>query len=425
MRPSIILFGAFDRHNFGDLLFPHVAAAMLPDADLRFAGLATRDLRAYGGHSVLALTDIAATRAGRAAGTRGSTASGGSEESGLVAQPDVLIHAGGELLTCEAWEAAVMLQSADGLQSTLAYLESRPKERRDWVRSVVATDERAPYVASRARLTPSTRVIHLGVGGVALDTVAPAMRAEVNAKLAAADAVSVRDRVTQAHLAATGIGASLIPDPAVLVAELFGDRIRTRARGPGEPGRVVGAFAHGYLALQFCAGFGDDPTLDVIAAQLDRVAADTGLGVVFFRAGIAPWHDDLDIYRRTVARMRTRATRVFESPDLWDICAVIASSRGFCGSSLHGRIVATAFGLPRVSLSPLEDPSAPSKQAAFVQAWEHADMPGVAGVRALAHGMLRALATDPAPRLATAAHLAAEFREGFARTVPRADMRRP
>ena len=35
-----ILFGAFDRHNFGDLLFPYIAAALLPDTPVLFAGLA-------------------------------------------------------------------------------------------------------------------------------------------------------------------------------------------------------------------------------------------------------------------------------------------------------------------------------------------------------------------------------------------------
>ena len=35
-----ILFGAFDRHNFGDLLFPHVTARLLGRSVLLFAGLA-------------------------------------------------------------------------------------------------------------------------------------------------------------------------------------------------------------------------------------------------------------------------------------------------------------------------------------------------------------------------------------------------
>lgn len=44
-----LLFGAFDRHNFGDLLFAHIAATLLDGRPLLFAGLLARDLRAHGG----------------------------------------------------------------------------------------------------------------------------------------------------------------------------------------------------------------------------------------------------------------------------------------------------------------------------------------------------------------------------------------
>ena len=59
-RAPTILFGAFDRHNFGDLLFPHIAAALLPGVEPIFAGLAERDLRPFGGHRVRALAELAA-----------------------------------------------------------------------------------------------------------------------------------------------------------------------------------------------------------------------------------------------------------------------------------------------------------------------------------------------------------------------------
>jgi len=32
-----VLFGAFDRHNFGDLLFPHLLTALLPGQPFSFA----------------------------------------------------------------------------------------------------------------------------------------------------------------------------------------------------------------------------------------------------------------------------------------------------------------------------------------------------------------------------------------------------
>lgn len=39
MKPPLILFGAFDRHNLGDLLFPHIVAELLPERQPVFAGL--------------------------------------------------------------------------------------------------------------------------------------------------------------------------------------------------------------------------------------------------------------------------------------------------------------------------------------------------------------------------------------------------
>lgn len=354
MRPTVplILFGACDRHNFGDLLFPHVAAALLPDREIIVAGLAARDLTSYGGHRVAPLVELAGQCRDR---------------------PVEILHVGGEILTCDAWQAAVMLQTPAEAQAAIAHYEHQPALRRTWAEVQLGIADRAPYAVARARFPRATRVAYQSVGGVALGACDPALRAEVLAKLGEADYVSVRDRRTQALLAAAGIHAGLEPDPAEMVAELFGTEIGRH----GDAGEVAGlrrAFPQGYLAVQFSADFGDDATLAGIAAELDRIAAETGLGIVLFRAGAAPWHDDLEVYRRTVARMRTGAVRLFASLHLWDICALIATSRGYCGSSLHGRIVAMAFALPRVSLVHPDQSGCPTKQAAYVETWEPVGM---------------------------------------------------
>ena len=86
----MILFGAFDRHNLGDLLFPHIVSALLCEQQTLFAGLVQRDMREYGGHQVDALAELIPQLAG---------------------QPIKLIHVGGELLDCDLYQAAIMLQS--------------------------------------------------------------------------------------------------------------------------------------------------------------------------------------------------------------------------------------------------------------------------------------------------------------------------
>jgi len=386
-----ILFGAFDRHNFGDLLFPHIAAALLPGKNLIFVGLAERDLRGYGGYQVQALAQLAAKWGDRAVN---------------------IIHVGGEILTCDAWQAAVMLLPQEQAQDTIARLDSRPRERLEWAQELLGIPDMAPYALSRQLFPQATRIIYNGVGGIDLAQREPALRHEVLAKLKAADTVSVRDEITLAQLSAAGITASLVPDSAVMVAELFGARISHQAQ-QGATAAMRGAFPQGYIAVQFSADFGDDATLTEIAAQLERISISSGYGVVFFRAGAAPWHDDLACYQRIAARMRTSAVRIFTSLNLWDICALIAHSRAYCGSSLHGRIVAMAYALPRLNILHDDQSGQQSKTTAYAQTWECPGMPHATGIKNIVQGLGQALAADPLSLQACARQLSTRYRESL------------
>jgi len=386
-----ILFGAFDRHNFGDLLFPHIAAALLENDKLIFAGLAERDLRDYGGHKVHALAQLAATWGDHAAN---------------------IIHVGGEILTCDAWQAAVMLLPPEQAQDTIAGLDSRPQERREWAQNLIGIPDLAPYTLSRKLFPQAARVIYNGVGGVDLAQRDPALRSEVLDKLKSADEVCVRDALTLAQLSAAGITASLVPDPAVMVAELFGDRISHHAL-QGVTAEMLGAFPQGYIAVQFSADFGDDATLTAIAGQLDRIYISSSYGVVFFRAGAAPWHDDLTCYQRVVARMRTSAVKISSSLNLWDICALIAHSRAYCGSSLHGRIVAMAYALPRLNILREDQANQTTKTAAYAQTWELPGMPHTIGVEEIAQGLGQALAVNPISLQTCSSQLSTHYRKSL------------
>lgn len=399
MNTPTILLGAFDRHNFGDLLFPHLAAALLPGSRLIFAGLAERDLRPFGGHRTHALARLAVE---------------------LGNAPVRLIHVGGEILTCEAWHAALMLQSPAAVPALVARLDAHPAERLAWARSTLGLASLAPYVAGR-RLFPRAQLLHVGVGGANLALSPPALRAEVTEALREADAVGVRDRQTLGHLHAAGIPAHLMPDPAVLTAERFGPTIAAHA-ARGEVAAIARRFPGGYLAVQFSAEFGDDASLDTLAAQLNQAAAASACGLALFRAGSAPWHDDADCLQRLARRLPGARVQVFQSLQLWDICALIAASRGYCGSSLHGRIVATAFARPRLNLRPPQA-GEPGKIQAYTDTWEAPELPTSAPVDALAEPLHQALAADPASLHAMARELADRYRRSFAAHLPPSNRR--
>ncbi|MCK0506169.1 polysaccharide pyruvyl transferase family protein [Aromatoleum anaerobium] len=386
-----ILFGAFDRHNFGDLLFPHVVAAMLDDENPVFAGLVDADLRRFGGHAVSAIAPLAAAWGER---------------------PVNIIHVGGEILTCGAWHAAVMLLPPQQAHEAITRLDARPREALEWAQRRLGTRALAPYCLPKGLFSGAAHVIFNAVGGTELGQCDAALRAEVLANLHAAEEVGVRDRETLAQLAAAGVPARLVPDPAVMVAALFGERIARHARA-GEIAQIRAAFPQGYLAVQFSADFGDDATLDAIAAGLERSARSSGHGVALFRAGAAPWHDDRACYARLVARLPATPVRILESLDIWDICALIAASQGYCGSSLHGRIVAMAFALPRLNLLHPAAPGRPGKQTAFAATWEPPEVRATVAVDELAGGIANALNANPERLRHTARELVEQYRSEF------------
>ncbi|WP_084151192.1 polysaccharide pyruvyl transferase family protein [Azohydromonas australica] len=365
----VVLLGAYDRHNFGDLLLARVAARLLRGRPAVFAGLAVRDLRASGGPRVRALA--------------------GAPPPG---EPAALLHVGGQLLTCSAWQAAAMLLPPDAADAAIAYLAPRPLARRRWTRGFLGLDDHAPYLLPRVLAPRFAPVLALGLGGAGLECCPRRMRLEVLAKLRAMQGVAVRDAATQALLRDAGVASLLLPDPAALVARFFGASVRRHA-ARGEVAALHERFAGGYLALQLAAEFGDDATLDALAPQLDAVARERGLGLVLFQAGTAPWHDDAAVLRRLAARQRAPAA-VMASVHLWDVCALLAGSAGYCGSSLHGRIVATAFGRPRLNLLPPQSGTGAAKHRAYVETWELPGLPGCVAVGEVAQGLAAALGAD-------------------------------
>lgn len=392
-QPETVLFGAFDRHNFGDMLFPHVVANMLPGRRLRFAGLCERDLRPYGGHFVEAIAALAASCDDHAFD---------------------IVHAGGEVLTCNAWEAAIMLAPEDQVSAMIDEYPWWVQKPTTWAGRQLGVSARAPYVLSKAQVPRARRITFNASGGVDLQALDPSIFDEVVEALRNADDVTVRDRFTQHLLSTAGVAARLLPDPAVMVAELFGDVIREHAAGEAVSA-IRDACPNGYLAVQFSADFGDDRTLDEIAVHLDGVAQQHGLGIAFFCAGIAPWHDAVETYERTRGFMRTPVAHIMASPNIWDICALIAGSRGYCGSSLHGRIIAAAFALPRINVRHPARLTSHSKHTEFASTWEDPDMPDEVSVDQILLGVDNALKVDPAKLQRIAGSLASEYRAGFQR----------
>ncbi|WP_246262379.1 polysaccharide pyruvyl transferase family protein [Aromatoleum evansii] len=338
----LILFGAFDRHNFGDLLLARCAAAGAR-SEIVFVGLAARDLHAADGFRTLALADAIAAY--------------GNEDADFV-------HVGGELLTTTAWEAAVMLQPPAHVPRIVALHDRNADARAAWAQSVLGTARRIPYVVAREALPARWRTHFRAVGGVAFDALTAAERNEVLGALQGATTLGVRDSTTLNALRHAGLAPDLQPDPAAATSGLFRTTIRQRGRG----GEIAALHARlrSWIAVQLGAEWGDDATLDRVARSLHSASDARDGGIALFRAGLAPWHDDRDTLRRLADRLGANAPlAILESPRVLDICALLAGAHAYVGTSLHGWIVANAFGVPARCLVR----SAADKAARYTDTW--------------------------------------------------------
>lgn len=356
-----VLFGAFDRHNLGDLLMPHVLAALLPGQALVFAGLQACDLRAVGGHHVRALAEVA----------------GQAAECDAV-DDTVLLHVGGEVLTTTAWQAAAMGLPPAEAAATIAYLARRGPARRAWVAQRLGGHFEAPYVQGGRCFGRAPRSAFVAAGGVGLAAMPTAHRRAVVRALRNARVVTVRDRLTQAALQDEGVVVALLPDAAVMVAELFGPVIARHA-AQGEVAALRAALPQGHIAVQCSAEFAADAHLAELAARLTGQARAQGTGLALMRAGAAPWHDDTGVLERLAARVAALdpavPVRRLGSLHLWDLCALVASAQAVVASSLHVGIVAQAFGRPLTRLrSPAAAPGF-TKHEAFALTWDAATVP--------------------------------------------------
>ena len=137
----------------------------------------------------------------------------------------------------------------------------------------------------------------------------------------------------------------------ILIRRLMDDKIspldlRLQVAGP-------------YIAVQFKSSlFVENRALflDGVCDSLGEMARELSAGVVFFRAGAAHDHDSLANYRLMQASITAKfsdvRTRVFEELKIFKITALISKAKALVSTSLHTRIIATAYHVRRLTLHP-------------------------------------------------------------------------
>ncbi|MGJ3230740.1 MAG: polysaccharide pyruvyl transferase family protein [Oceanicaulis sp.] len=299
---TLLICGAFDMQNFGDLLFPEIARARLPDWE----------------------TVIAVAPTGCAPGLGCAPPMPAQALFNPATPMDAVMIGGGYIVH-------------DFEMDGLVKLRGSPSDRPAGARLSQCWEG-----ATRAAALRRVPVVW-NAPGVPFPFASP-RRPALRAICEAADYFSLRDRASaRLFLPEAPEAVTVTPDPVAELArhwpkrslEPHWRRVRDRVGlGGGQDVLAV------HVRDRSLNGLGPAG----LAGLIDRFAAEAGLVPLLVAVGEA--HDDAATARLVSACLTERHV-VLEAPEsLREIAAVFAHARLYVGASLHGYIAAAAYGVP-------------------------------------------------------------------------------
>ncbi len=326
MTKNYHLVGAFDRHNYGDILFPLVHTENLlangVRADqIKYYAITASDLTKDGGYVTESVKTLLSKN---------------------LTDDDAVILCGGDILSADWMLMVAHLRSTEFLKiARVARRLLGVTLTNDIARALLGEVNAFPYVISKSDC--SARVYFTAVGGAGFK--AEKHLGRVAQELLKTDGVSVRDREIQTLLSQNGVDAALVPDTALIMSDFFTPDILA-ARDWKSQLKVSGNFDFGaYYSFQGAKRLLENHVDDLVR-EISKVYELSGLSPMFVRIGRAPDHEDHvvleEIYQRTIALNIPCAYQ--DSEHILDIMTSLAFARSYVGTSLHGAITTYSFG---------------------------------------------------------------------------------
>ncbi len=359
-RPQILTVGAYERDNFGDLLFLLVTERYLDDCDVVASAPFAADMTELLDRRIVALGDELTGR-----------------------EVDAVWTVGGQV-------GGTALASAFRMSKTpeeyAAYLAAPPTEQRSLLDAALhGAAVVSPYLPTPGAFERNAGVVSVlnsvGLAGVA--GLPAHIREEVVDTLRTTDVISVRDRESSIFLDKLGISHTLAPDVVHAISLL-------EPYDP-DPGSDI-------AVVQSSAGLLEKYGYARVARNLARSSQLAGLRLQFLMAGAASGHDSLESLERLADRVRKidpgREIEILTERRPLDVVHQIRQARVVIGTSLHVRIIAAAYGLPRVTLERV-------KPARYATHWDDS-MPFDVPVRQLDDALGAAVAAAARPEVRSA-----------------------
>lgn len=314
--PGILLVGAYERENFGDLLF-------LLQTETYLKGFSTRATAPFPGQMLDLLGKNVIDYA--------------SAVAKFPCEPVWVV--GGEV-GGTSLPSAFRMSASQGQYSE--HLELDPKgQRAELERTTRLSVSASPYMP-RMSAFPETHGSTLVINSVGLSGMRNLLgdrRDETWGAVREAGFVSVRDKDSSVLLKRHSIGHVLAPD-----------LVHTMTLSGSVLGKRESDLALVQVKGPVLAQYGSEK----FAKRLAQAAALKTFRIRLFTAGSARGHDDLDLYEEVVREFRklapSRSIDISQTRLPMEKAREIANCGLWVGTSLHGLIISSAFDVPRVGL---------------------------------------------------------------------------
>ncbi|WP_332699064.1 polysaccharide pyruvyl transferase family protein [Devosia sp.] len=343
MHMTYHVFGAFDRFNYGDILFSRIVDDLLSERSDNparyYYSVSSSDLRPFGGIVTKPIKSF---------------------DRNSVSSSDLIFVAGGDVLTAD-WPTLIGHSSGYTYYNFLRIIRKIFGERYagKFAGKLYGSDLDFPFVISPDDFTSQPDVIYNAVGASGfMNNPGSSLFSEIIHKLSRATSISVRDAQAFAFLKDRGVAVTLRPDSASSMSLMYDMKFLSQHRPVVLPSR--------YVVVQ-CALYLGKSEIENIMRRAVALGKERGAKIVLLPIGTAPAHDDDKFLRELKSRFSDINVDAVLLPQMhiFQIMATIAGASAYAGSSLHGAITSLSYGVPAAALVP----NGVSKLTAYLNTW--------------------------------------------------------
>lgn len=330
---KIAIFGAHDRFNYGDLLFPIVVKSCLNNmfpGQFQFDvfSLVKANLTPRGGFAVGSYRSLKKAVANKRIG-------------------DIIVS-GGEVLCANTDNLYYYINP---VYRSLLYRKyiGRFLSRFAFAKKIIGTALSYPYCLDPSEFGQPVNVYYNAVGGGWRQSDNTAIQSLGKSKY-----LSVRDRASAEHLSKMcPFEVLLVPDSAIVISDIYrkedllnDESIRTN------PVRNLVQAEGRYIFLQTSNNINENQ-FRTILDQLEAIASLTSEAIVLCPIGTALGHEDHIMLGRIDAELKRRhvTSVLIENPTLKEIALLLSHASFYIGTSLHGVITSMSYNVPYYAMA--------------------------------------------------------------------------